>query len=86
MLNFAALCGVEALHRLHQADVSLGNEVGQGKPVARVILGDLYDQPQVRLDHVGPGLLVALLDACSQFHLLGRSQQVRLRNLSKVNP
>ena len=68
--EFAALFRIEALHRLHQADVAFGNQVRDGHAVVGVVLGDFHDQPQIRADHVGTRLGIALLDALRESHLL----------------
>ena len=83
MESLPPLFGVEALHRLHQADVAFGNQVEQRQAVVGVILGDLHDQAQVRLDHVGAGLFVALLDARGEFDLLFRGEQWGLSDLPR---
>ena len=64
--ELAALLRVEALHRLHQADVALGNQVEQRQAVVGVVMGDLHHQAQVRLDHVLTRRLVAPLDLAGQ--------------------
>ena len=60
--ELAAFFRVEALDGVHQADIALGNEVAQGKPVAGIVVGDFHHQPEVRLDHVGAGLVITSFD------------------------
>src|SRR5215212_3805004 len=83
--EFAALCRVKPLHRLHQADVALGNQVQQGKPEVRVIVRYLDHQAQVRADHEGARFAVALLDLGSQLDLLVGSKERDLPDLAQVN-
>src|SRR5947209_9236501 len=40
---------VEFRHRLNQSEVSLLDEVFQGKPLSNIFFGNTYHQPQVRL-------------------------------------
>jgi len=42
---------IKTLHRLHQANISLGDEVKQRQAEIRVIMRDLDDQTQIRADH-----------------------------------
>ena len=46
-----AALGVEALHRLHQADVAFLDQVGLRQTVAHVVAGDGHHQAQVRHHH-----------------------------------
>jgi hypothetical protein len=46
---------------------------------------DLDHEPQVRANHQGAGLAVALLDLGSQLDLLVRSQKRDLPDLTQVN-
>ena len=47
---------VELLHRLHQTDVALLDQVHEGQAPVHVVLGDGDDEPQIRTDHVLPRL------------------------------
>ena len=42
-----AFVRLEALHRLHQADIALGNDLGDRQAVAAIPHGDLGDEPQM---------------------------------------
>jgi len=44
---------VEALDRLHEADVAFLHEVAEGQPIAVVAAGDVHDEPQVREQRAG---------------------------------
>ncbi|MCY1353997.1 hypothetical protein D9M69_403530 [compost metagenome] len=67
---------VEALHRLHQADVAFLDQVALGQAVTRVALGDVHDEAQVG-QHQLPGRLQVLLvvEAFGQLALLLDAQQ-----------
>src|SRR5439155_11927472 len=66
-------------------DVALADEVEQGQAEVGVIVRDFDHEAQVGLDHLGPGLLVAALDACGQFDFLLGSQQGDLPDFPQVN-
>src|SRR4029079_5701241 len=56
---------LEAIHRLHEADVALLHEIEQGEVAAEVALGHRHDKPEVRLHELELGVpddAVALLD------------------------
>ena len=54
-----ALIGIEALHRLHQADVALLDQVEHVGPGAAVLHRDLHDEAQVREHELARGVDVA---------------------------
>jgi hypothetical protein len=56
-----ALVGIELLHRLHQADVSLLDEVGHLDPVRAILVRDLDDEAQVRGDELVGRIQIAVL-------------------------
>ncbi len=63
--------GVEALHRLHQADIALLDEIAHGQPVAQVAARDVHDEPQVRQHQLPRGVQIALdAKAGGQRHLV----------------
>src|SRR5271166_2701912 len=60
----------ELVHRLHEPDVPLLDEIEELKAAVRVLLGDRDDEPEVRLDHFLlrlPGLALSLLDHLDEF-------------------
>ena len=83
--ELAALLRIEAFHRLHQADVALGNQVEQRQAVGGIIVGDLHDQAQVGLDHLLAGGLVAPLDAAGKLHLFLAREKRGLPDLAQIN-
>src|SRR5690606_30648251 len=52
---------VEALDRLHQADVAFLDQVAQWQPVTAVATGDVDDEAQVRQDQLLRGLQVVVV-------------------------
>src|SRR5918998_2063305 len=75
---------VELLHGLHQADVSLLDQVLEGKPVAPVLLGNADHQPEVLLDEPLPGPPVAGLGPHAEIYLLPVRQQVALPYVREI--
>ena len=55
-----------------------------GRPMPFVIVGDLYHEPQVGLDHLLAGFLVALLDLGREFDFLLRREQLHLADLAQI--
>jgi hypothetical protein len=51
-----AAVGVEPLHRLHHADVALGDQLGHRQAVAAIAHGDLGDEAQMRRHQLVCGL------------------------------
>ena len=70
---------VELLHRAHEPDRALLDQVQQRHPgvLALEALGEMDDEPQVGLDHPVLGFEVAALDAAGELELLGRGQEAR---------
>ena len=70
---------VELLHRAHEPDRALLDQVQQRHPgvLALEALGEMDDEPQVGLDHPVLGVEVAALDAAGELELLGGSQEAR---------
>ena len=60
---------LELVHRLHQADVALLNQVQELEPPVRVFLGDAHDEAQVRLGELF--LRPAVLAAAAADHFQG---------------
>jgi hypothetical protein len=75
---------VELLHRADQPQRSLLDEVEEREPAAEIALRDRDDEPQVRLDHVLLGPLVAALDALRERDLLVRREKRHLPDLAEV--
>jgi hypothetical protein len=63
-----ALAPVELLHRVHQAQVPLLDEVEKGETRRLVLLGDRDDKPKVRL-HERALCLLTLGDVAAQLPL-----------------
>ena len=83
--QLSALCRIESLHGLHQADVAFGNQVQQGQAKIRVIVRDLDHQAQVGPDHQGARFAIAFFYLSGQLDLLIRSQKRDLPDLAQVN-
>jgi len=64
-----ALFGLESLDRLHQADIALGDHLGDRQPVAAVAHGDLGDQAQVAGDELVSCVAVAVLAPTLRQHV-----------------
>ena len=56
-----ALVGIEALDRLHQADIAFGDDFGNRQAIAAIAHGDLGDQAQMAGDQPARGFRVAML-------------------------
>src|SRR6516162_4355698 len=56
-----AFIGLEALDRLHQADIALRNHFGDRQAVAAIARGDLGDEAQMTVDELVCRLMVAVL-------------------------
>jgi hypothetical protein len=74
---------VELLCGAHQADRPLLDQVEERQALVAVVLGDRDDQPQVGLDHVLLGAVVAALDALRELDLLRRRQQLDAPDLAQ---
>ena len=80
-----ALRRIKTFDRLHQADVSLRDQVEKWQSQIRVIVRDFDNQAQIRTNHERPCLAVALLNLRGQFDFLIRSQKRDLPDLTQVN-
>src|SRR6056300_54410 len=67
--ELSALIGIETFDSLHQANVSLGNQIEERKSIVGVVLRDFYDKAQVCLNHVGASFLVADLNSIGELNL-----------------
>ena len=56
-----ALLRLEALDRLHQADIALGDRLGDRQAVAAIVPGDLGHQPQMAGDELVRRVAIAVL-------------------------
>jgi formylmethanofuran dehydrogenase subunit E-like metal-binding protein len=56
-----AIIRIEALHGLHETDIAFLDEVTQRQTVARVALGNVHYETQVRHDELTRGIDVALI-------------------------
>jgi hypothetical protein len=80
-----AAIGVEATDRLHQADVALGDQVGDRQAVAAVTHGDLGHQAQVRGDQPLGGVgVVVLLPPPRQHVFVLRLQHGHFADLAQI--
>src|SRR5215467_16290034 len=59
---------LELIHGLHQADVSLLNQIQELKPAVRILLGDADDKSQIRLNQFGLSPLDLLLRYVEMFN------------------
>ncbi len=53
---------VEALDRLHQADVAFLDQVGLGQTIAGIAAGDVDDESQVGKNHLASGFEVLMVE------------------------
>src|SRR5215211_274930 len=79
-----ASVGVELLDGLHQAYVALLDEVLEGQPVATVLLGHAYDEPEVLLDKPLTGPPVAGLGPQAEVYLLLVCKEIALPDVREV--
>src|ERR671921_1580371 len=75
---------VELLHGLHQAYVSLLDEVLEGQPVAAVLFGYAHDEPEVLLDKPLPGPPVSGLGPQAEVDLLLVGKETALPDVREV--
>ena len=80
-----AAVGVEALDRLHQADIALGDDLVHRQAVAAVAHGDLGDQAQMAGDQLVRGMeVVVLAPALGQHVLLALLQHREAADLAEI--
>ena len=76
---------IEALDRLHHADVALGDELAQRQAIAAIAHGDLGHQPEVAGDELVRGIGVGmLLPAARQHVFLLDLEHGELANLLQI--
>src|SRR5262249_27978476 len=79
------LVGVEALHRLHQADIAFGDDLADGQAIAAIAHGDARHEPQVRGDELMRSVAVAMLTPALGEHVfLLRLQHRKLSDFFEV--
>ncbi len=76
--------GFELLHRAHEAEIALLDEIGQGQAAVQVAAGDLDDQAEVGLGEAGLGSLVAGLHAPREVNLFLAGEEADARDLREV--
>ena len=84
--ELAALRGIEAFDSLDQANVAFADQVEERETEIVVIVGDLYDQSQIRGDHVVASRLVAVFDTACELNFLLRCQEFGFADLLHVGP
>ena len=75
---------VELLGRLDKTEIALVDKVGQTQSLILVLLGHRHDEAQVGLGQFLQCLLIALLDALSQFHFLFDGYKLLLADLLQI--
>src|SRR4029078_13538352 len=70
---------VELLHRAHQPDRALLDQIQQRHAgvLALEALGQVDDEPQIGFDHPILGIQIAAFDSATQLELLGRGEETR---------
>src|SRR5262249_24731022 len=80
-----AAIGLEALHRLHHADVAFGDEFVDRKAVAAIAHRDLGHEPQMTGNELAGGFRIAMLaPTLGQHVLLVRLQHRKGTNLPEI--
>ena len=80
-----ALVGLEALHGLHQADISFGNDLGNRQAIATIAHRDLGDEAQMAGDEMARGFGVfMLLPALGEHVFVLRRQQRKLADFRQI--
>ena len=80
-----AAVGVEALDRLHHADIALRDQLGEGQTVAAIAHRDLGDEAQMARDQPMRGIGVfALFPALGEHVFLVRLQHRKLADLLEI--
>jgi hypothetical protein len=77
---------VEFFHGPDKAEISLFDEIQQGKSAVHVPFGYIDDEPEVRLDHEAASLLVSFRDLFGQRLLFLGCEQFGAADLVKVDP
>ena len=80
-----ALLGLEALHRLHQADIAFGDHFADRQAIAAIAHGDLGDEAQMAGDQLVRGVAVAvLLVALGEHVFLVRLEHRKLADFGEI--
>ena len=79
-----AAAGFEAIDRLHQAEVALGDQVEDGEAAVVVVGGDFHDEAEIGFDHQLPGPAIAPADAPGELHFLGTVEEGSLADALEV--
>ena len=75
---------LELFHGPDQSEVAFLDDVGELQSPVDVLFADGDDEPQIGLDHLGPGLLVALGDPFGQFLLLFKGEKRGFSDLLEI--
>ncbi len=75
---------IEAFGRLDEAEVAFADEVGQGEALALVLLGHGHNEAQIGLAQFLQSVVVPLLDAYRELHLLLCGDQLHFSDLGQV--
>ena len=79
--------GVEALDRLHEADVAFLDQVADRQAVAHVAARDVHDESQVRQHEVARSVEVLfLVESAGQLHLFLAAEHRDRRHLLERKP
>jgi len=76
--------GIELLHGLHQAYVALLDQVLKRQAIPAILLCDRDDEPEVLLDQLLAGFLIALLGTFGKIYLLIVGEQIALSYVGQV--
>src|SRR5262249_48909919 len=80
-----SLVRIEALHRLHQADIAFGDHLADGQPIAAIAHGNARYEPQVRGDELMRSIAIAMLTPALGEHVfLLRLQHWKLSDFFEV--
>ena len=82
--KLSSLRRIETLDSLHQADVSLRDQVKEWQPQIGIITCDLHHEAKICTDHFRFGRLISLLDLGCKGNLLSRGQEWVLGDLPQV--
>ena len=66
---------VEALDRLHQADIAFLHQIADGQPIAEIAAGDVRDEAQVREHQRACGLDIGVIVETARERLLVFARQ-----------
>src|SRR5207248_6610984 len=83
--DLRALGWLESIDCCHQPDVSFGNKVKKRQTTIHVVLCDGDHEAQVRIDHEGAGLAIAVSDFSCELNFLFPCQKGDSSDLAEVN-